>query len=172
MAKRKTYMQRKKHRSIEQHRSSRNRPIQIKSFDKNVKAIQWRKENFFPCNKWYWNNWRSLWTKNGPWPLPHTTHKVPALSSHSLARCGSLTQRRKQWAQPAVGHEEWSEWRWQLNQALQVYDYGNPLQYSCLKSPMDRGARRATVQRVTKSWTRLSDLAWPVSRAPRTVLGM
>ena len=39
MAKRKTYMQRKKHRSIEQHRSSRNRPIQIKSFDKNVNPV-------------------------------------------------------------------------------------------------------------------------------------
>ena len=30
---------------------------------------------------------------------------------------------------------------------------GNPLQYSCLESPMDRGAWQATVQRVTKSWT-------------------
>ena len=34
---------------------------------------------------------------------------------------------------------------------------GNPLQYSCLKSPMDRGGWWATVQRVTKSWTQLSD---------------
>ena len=33
---------------------------------------------------------------------------------------------------------------------------GNPLQYSCLESPMDRGAWRATVHRVTKSRTRLS----------------
>ena len=33
---------------------------------------------------------------------------------------------------------------------------GNPLQYSCLESPMDRGAWRATVQRVAKSQTRLS----------------
>ena len=30
---------------------------------------------------------------------------------------------------------------------------GNPLQYSCLKNPMDRGAWQATVQRVTKSQT-------------------
>ena len=30
---------------------------------------------------------------------------------------------------------------------------GNPLQYSCLENPMDKGAWRATVQRVTKSWT-------------------
>ena len=30
---------------------------------------------------------------------------------------------------------------------------GNPLQYSCLKNPMDRGAWRATVHSVTKSQT-------------------
>ena len=34
---------------------------------------------------------------------------------------------------------------------------GNPLQYSYLKSPMDRGARQATVYRVTKNQARLSD---------------
>ena len=35
---------------------------------------------------------------------------------------------------------------------------GNPLLYSCLGNPMDREAWRATVHRVTKSWTRLSSL--------------
>ena len=30
---------------------------------------------------------------------------------------------------------------------------GNPLQYSCLESPMDRGAWQATVHVVAKSWT-------------------
>ena len=30
---------------------------------------------------------------------------------------------------------------------------GNPLQYSCLENPMDRGAWRATVHGVTRSWT-------------------
>ena len=34
---------------------------------------------------------------------------------------------------------------------------GNPLQYSCLENPMERGAWWATVHVVTKSWTRLSD---------------
>ena len=34
---------------------------------------------------------------------------------------------------------------------------GNPLQYSGLGNPMDRGARRATVHGVAKSWTPLSD---------------
>ena len=33
----------------------------------------------------------------------------------------------------------------------------NPLQYSCLGNPMDRGAWWATVHGVMKSWTRLSD---------------
>ena len=33
---------------------------------------------------------------------------------------------------------------------------GNPLQYSCLGNPMDRGAWWATVHGVTESWTQLS----------------
>ena len=34
---------------------------------------------------------------------------------------------------------------------------GNPLQYSCLENPTDRGAQQATVDGVTKSRTRLRD---------------
>ena len=37
---------------------------------------------------------------------------------------------------------------------------GNPLQYSCLENPMDGGAWWATVHRVAKSWTRLSDFTF------------
>ena len=33
--------------------------------------------------------------------------------------------------------------------------YGNPLQYSCLDNPMDRGAWWATVHGVPKSWAQL-----------------
>ena len=33
----------------------------------------------------------------------------------------------------------------------------NPLQYSCLENPMDRGAWRATVRGVAKTGTRLID---------------
>ena len=33
--------------------------------------------------------------------------------------------------------------------------HDNPLQYSCLENPMDKGTWRATVQRVTESRTRL-----------------
>ena len=39
---------------------------------------------------------------------------------------------------------------------------GNPLQYSCLENPMDRGAWWATVHGVAKSRTRLSDFTFNV----------
>ena len=35
---------------------------------------------------------------------------------------------------------------------------GNPLQYSCLENPVDRGAWWATVYRVAQSWTRWKQL--------------
>ena len=34
-------------------------------------------------------------------------------------------------------------------------EHGNPLLYSCLEHPMDRGSWQATAHRVAKSWTRL-----------------
>ena len=37
--------------------------------------------------------------------------------------------------------------------------HGNPFQYCCLENPMGRGAWKATVHGVTKSWTRLKHLA-------------
>ena len=36
---------------------------------------------------------------------------------------------------------------------------GNPLQYSCLENPKDRGAWQATVHRVAKSRTQLKQLS-------------
>ena len=49
---------------------------------------------------------------------------------------------------------------------------GNPLQYSCLENPMDRGAWWATVHWVAKSQTRLSDFAFTFSMAAvRSVSG-
>ena len=35
--------------------------------------------------------------------------------------------------------------------------HSNPLQCSCLDNSMDRGTWQAIVQRVTESWTQLSD---------------
>ena len=37
--------------------------------------------------------------------------------------------------------------------------HGNPLQYSCQKNPMDRGAWQATVHSIAKSWTWLKRLS-------------
>jgi len=37
--------------------------------------------------------------------------------------------------------------------------HSNPLQYSCLEDPMNRGAWRATVHRVTKTQTQLKPLS-------------
>ena len=37
--------------------------------------------------------------------------------------------------------------------------HSNPFQYSCLENPMDRGAWRAIVHRVSQSWTQLSNVA-------------
>ena len=39
------------------------------------------------------------------------------------------------------------------------WGHGNPLQYSCLESPMDRGAWCNTVHRFAKSWTWLNWLS-------------
>ena len=57
---------------------------------------------------------------------------------------------------------------------------GNPLQYSCLENPMDRGAWWATVHGVAKNRTRLSDFTslhfitshwseWPSSKSLQTI---
>ena len=37
---------------------------------------------------------------------------------------------------------------------------GNPLQYSCLENPVDRGTWWAAVCGVAQSWTRLSDFTF------------
>ena len=37
--------------------------------------------------------------------------------------------------------------------------HGNPLQFSCLENPMDRGAWHTTVHRVAKSWVWLKSLS-------------
>ena len=49
------------------------------------------------------------------------------------------------------------------------YWHGNPLQYSCLENPMDRGAWRAAVHGVTKSQTRLRPLS--MHAAPWVLVG-
>ena len=46
--------------------------------------------------------------------------------------------------------------------------YGNPLQYSCLENPMDRGPCRTTVHKVTKrhDWACMHNTQMPVAPSP------
>jgi len=59
--------------------------------------------------------------------------KNPAASAEDLRDVGSIPGSGRS---PGGGH-------------------GNPLQYSCLENPMDRGAWQATVHRLSKSRTLL-----------------
>ena len=42
---------------------------------------------------------------------------------------------------------------------METEGHGNPLQYSCLENPMDRGAWNVIVHRVAKSQTQLKQLS-------------
>ena len=50
--------------------------------------------------------------------------------------------------------------------------HGNPCQYSCLENPLDRGAWRATVHRVTKSLIQLKWLSTHAHTDSRTPIHM
>ena len=48
--------------------------------------------------------------------------------------------------------------------------HGNPLQYSCVENPMERGAWQATLHRVAKSWTGLKQLSMHAALATRKLM--
>ena len=72
--------------------------------------------------------------------------KEPACQCRNLRDSGSSLAGRS----PAGGH-------------------GNPLQYSCLENPMDRGACWAIVHRVAKNWTWLKQLSIAQHRTIQSV---
>ena len=49
---------------------------------------------------------------------------------------------------------------------------GNPLQYSCLENPVDRGAWWAVVHGVAESWTRLERLALSLFRGIQLIISV
>ena len=49
---------------------------------------------------------------------------------------------------------------WKFIVSIDGEGNGNPLQYSCLENPMDRGASQVAVPGVAASWTRLSGFAF------------
>ena len=65
---------------------------------------------------------------------------------------------------PSLGfsrQEHWSELPFPSPQLLLIEGNGNPLQYSCLENPVDRGALWAAVHGVAQIWTRLKQLSIP-----------
>ena len=48
--------------------------------------------------------------------------------------------------------------------------HGNPLQYSCLENPMDRGVWWATVHSVAKSWIQMEQLKHASMHSQLTML--
>ena len=79
------------------------------------------------------------------WALPRSYTQCPGIFRDSSATSKVLTRT-------------WFTYIW-----IPGGGHGNPLQYSCLENPMDRGAWRATVHGVAKSqtWLKwLSSHAW------------
>ena len=75
----------------------------------------------------------------------------PALQADSLP---TELPRKPSGKEPACQCRKWNRLRFNLwFGKIHWSRYGNPLQYSCLENPMDRGAWWATVHRVTKSRT-------------------
>ena len=69
---------------------------------------------------------------------------------------------------PPVMQEPQETWVQSLGQEdpSPGWEHGNPLQYSCLENPMDRGTWWATVYRVAKSRTWLRQLSTDTSILP------
>ena len=61
-----------------------------------------------------------------------------------------------QWVKNPPAKQEMQETCVQSLGQEDLLEEGNPLQYSCLENPMDRGAWRATIHGLTKSQTRLN----------------
>ena len=76
---------------------------------------------------------------------------------------GAIEDKMVRWHHRLDGHEfeQTPGARWEKSPGE---GNGNPLQYSCLENPIDRGTWWSTVHGVAKSWTRLSDLWIDIDR--------
>ena len=78
-----------------------------------------------------------------------------------MATHSSILAWRILWAEEPGGllsvglHRVGHNWKWLSMHACIGEGSGNPLQYSCLENPRDRGAWWTSVHGVAQSWTRL-----------------
>ena len=77
------------------------------------------------------------------------------LTINSFSRASSMTQRAKNL--PAIQETQETQVRTPGQEDPLVEENGNPLQYFCLKNPMDRGTWWATVHTVAKNQIQLRD---------------
>ena len=77
------------------------------------------------------------------------------LTINSFSRASSMTQQAKNL--PAIQETQETQVRTLGQEDPLVEENGDPLQYFCLKNPMDRGTWWATVHTVAKNQIQLSD---------------
>ena len=113
-------------------------------FNPQVGKIPWRRERL-PTSVFWPREFHRLYSPWGPKEFSDTTEQLSltlldfpggSAGKESTCNAGDLGSI------PGLGRSPGER-------------KGNPLQYSCLGSPMDGGAWWATVQGVSKSWTRL-----------------
>ena len=79
---------------------------------------------------------------------------------------GQWRRRKRRGFDPWVRKISWRR-SWQPTPVfLPGEGHGNPLQYSCLENPIDRGAWWAMVHEVAKGWTRLKWLSTRAAVSP------
>ena len=90
-----------------------------------------------------------LWTKAGMSTQPFLPSHFPGRLSgkESTCQCRRCGRCKRQGFDPWIGK-------------IHGGGNGNPLQYSCLQNPTDRGAWRVIVHGITKGQTLLSKKAW------------
>ena len=109
---------------------------------------------------WFWRH--NLWLNPG---LYFTSHCLKQLSFPDLKKKNCYTDDMG-FPGDVSGKESACQYR-RLRDTSSILGlgrspggrHGNLLHYSCLENPMDRGAWRALICRVTKSWPRLKQLS-------------
>ena len=118
----------------------------------------------FPCGAWDLDEWASVVPPcSGSRVLTRTTREVPELAAF-LYTNNELSEKEVGKTTPFMGFPGGSDGKESSCSAGDLGlipllgrsprgGHGNPLQYSCLENPMDRGAWWAAAHEVTKSQT-------------------